>query len=65
VVRVVAEDRCSRDVVANVIINPLDEEVLISDYLAEELGIQILYPRRGIWRFVDDEPNRFRESFKP
>lgn len=59
-VKVVAEDRCSREVVANLLVNPFIDEVLISDYLTEELGIQILYPRRGLWRFADED--RVRES---
>ncbi len=58
VVKVIAEDRTSREVIANALINPYIDEVLISDYLAEELGIQILYPRKGIWRFVDDKKER-------
>ncbi len=62
IVRILAEDRVSRDVVANALINPFDNEVLISDALAEELGIQILYPKKGIWRFVDDPPNKIRQS---
>jgi hypothetical protein len=57
-VRVLAEDRASKEVLANVLINPLTEDVLISDALAEELGIQILYPRRGIWKFSDEERAR-------
>lgn len=60
VVKIVTEDRCSREIVANTIVNPYLEEVLISDCLAEELGIQILYPRRGLWKFVDED--RVRES---
>lgn len=59
-VRVVTSDRTSREVVANVLINPYLSEILISDYLAEELGIQILYPRRGLWKFVDED--KIRES---
>ncbi|NAZ12907.1 MAG: hypothetical protein GU359_01985 [Desulfurococcales archaeon] len=59
-VKILTNDRVSREVTANVIVNPYIDEVLISDYLAEELGIQILYPRRGIWKFVDEE--RLRES---
>jgi hypothetical protein len=57
-VRVLAEDRASKEVLANALINPLTEDVLISDALAEELGIQILYPRRGIWKFSDEERAR-------
>jgi len=36
------------------------DEVLVSDYLAEELQVQILYPRKGLWKFVDED--RVRES---
>jgi len=42
------DDRVSEAVLANVIVDPLAEGVLISDMLAEELGVQILYPRRGV-----------------
>jgi len=58
VVQVVTEDRVSKEVTANVLVNPYIEEVLVSDYLAEELQIQILYPRRGIWKFADKEKIR-------
>ena len=61
-VRVLTEDRVSEEILANALINPLAEEVLISDALAEELGIQILYPRRGIWKFADED--RARSSAK-
>ena len=64
-VKVVVEDRETPSVEANALVNPLDDEVLVSDHLAEDLGIQILYPRRGLWRFVDDDPNKVRESVKP
>lgn len=62
VVQVLCEDRTSREVLSNLIVNPLEREVLLSDYLAEELGIQVLYPRRGLWRFSDDPPEKLRES---
>jgi len=39
VVQVVTEDRVSKEVIANVLVNPYIEEVLVSDYLAEELHI--------------------------
>jgi predicted aspartyl protease len=60
IVRVVTGDRMVGEAIANALINPYIGEVLISDSLAEELGIQILYPRRGIWKFVDEE--KLRES---
>jgi hypothetical protein len=59
-VRVLPEDRASKGVLANALINPLTEDVIISDALAEELGIQILYPRRGIWKFSDEESQKQR-----
>jgi len=59
-VQIVTEDRVSREVVANVLVNPYIDEVLVSDYLAEELQVQILYPRKGLWKFVDED--RVRES---
>jgi len=61
IVKVVTEDRSSKEVIANALVNPYIDEVIISDYLAEELGIQILYPRRGIWKFVDEEKLRYSE----
>ena len=49
--------------IANALINPFIDEVLISDYLASELGIVILDPRRGLWRFVDED--MVRNSAEP
>jgi len=60
VVKVITSDRESREVVANALINPYTDSVLISDYLTEELGIQLLYPRRGLWKFADED--KVRES---
>ena len=61
-VSVVEEDRTVGPVMSNAVVNPSVNRVLISDYLAEELRIQVLYPRRGLWRFSDDEPGRLRRS---
>jgi len=62
IVKVITKDRESREVKANTLINPYIGEVLMSDALTEELGIQILYPRRGLWRFRDEEIIRESES---
>ncbi|PCN50686.1 hypothetical protein B6U99_03020 [Candidatus Geothermarchaeota archaeon ex4572_27] len=61
-VKVLAGDRESKTIVCNAVVNPLESEVLISDKLTEELGVQILYPSRGIWRFADDPPGVERRS---
>ncbi len=63
-VEVITEDKVSRRILCNALISVNEREVLISDSLAEELGIQILFPRRGIWRFADDPPNVLRKSVK-
>ena len=61
-VKVVAEGKESRAVLANAVINPHDDEVLVSDALTEELGVQIMFPRRGLWKFIDDPPDKLRTS---
>ena len=64
-VRVVTEDREGPSVEAAVLINPADDEILISDALAGALGLILLDTERGIWRFRDDPPNRERPSEAP
>jgi len=59
IVKVITDDRCSKEVIANVVIDPYIDEVLISDALAEELGIQILFPKKGIWKFVNEDKIRY------
>ncbi|ACB40629.1 hypothetical protein [Pyrobaculum neutrophilum] len=47
----------------NILVNPYIDEVLISDFLAGELGIVILDAKRGHWRFKDEEA--LRSSVEP
>jgi hypothetical protein len=49
----------------DVLISPTEEEVLISDVLAEEFGIVILAAGSGKWRFIDDPPDKVRYSERP
>ena len=42
-----------------------EREVLISDALAEALGIQLISIARGLWRHSDDPPDSLRESASP
>lgn len=55
-------ERGSRLVEAVAVISTLEQEVLISDTLAEKLKIVILSPGRGLWRFGDDKPGKTRRS---
>ena len=48
----------------NVAVSEGEREVLISDALAEALGIQLVGIARGLWRYRDDPPDVIRESVR-
>jgi hypothetical protein len=56
-------DRIGQEVRADLVASPVEREVIISDALAEALGISILGPKSGVWRFADEE--RTRQSYPP
>ncbi len=64
-VSVVEGDRESRSTVSDLVVSPVEREVLLNDALTEELGIVILSPRSGLWRFYDDPPDKVRYSYRP
>ncbi len=45
---------------ANILVNPHLDEVLVSDYLIDELGIVVISFRRGLWRHKSDSPDKVR-----
>jgi len=55
---VVEEDRNSKTITCNVIISLHENEVLLSDAVIEELEIEILSPRTGLWRFKGEDKVR-------
>ncbi len=55
---VVEEDRTSKTIVCNAIISLHEKEVLLSDAVIEELEIEILSPRTGVWRFRGESKTR-------
>ena len=55
-------DACVKTVVCDVVVSPIEEEVLISDQLAGELGIQIIDIAKGVWRLSTDPPEAMRKS---
>ena len=61
----VAEDREVGPRPADVLISPIEEEALVNDKLTEELGIVLLAPGSGKWRFVDDPFDKVRGSERP
>lgn len=63
-IKVKCQDKESKDVAADLLISDLLDEILISDKLISELGIILLDPGKGYWRFKDDPPNKIRRSVK-
>lgn len=62
VIQVQSVDRPDKVTIVNALVIDDLDEVLISDYLAGELGIVLLDLRRGLWRFQDDPPSVIRQS---
>ncbi len=46
----------------DLVISPIEEEVLISDKLAGKLGIQVFDFAEGIWKLKTDPPETRRKS---
>lgn len=60
---IIEPDKETDKVVCDAIISDSEAEVLISDYLAGELGITVEDFRRGIWRLRSDPVDRKREGY--
>lgn len=58
-VRIITEDKVSNWVIAKAISCENEFEVLLSDYLIESLGIEILKPKSGIWKFSNEDKIRY------
>jgi hypothetical protein len=61
-VEVVAEGRGSPSVEAVAVITPGEDEVVISDRLIDLLGLVLIRPGEGLWRFIDDGNETVRRS---
>jgi len=55
----------SKEVLCDILISPIEHEVLISDYLAGSLEIIIENPRIGYWRLKSEPHGTIHESVKP
>jgi hypothetical protein len=64
-VAVVEPDRASKEVEADLAVSLIEREVLMSDALIGELGVDIVNPKAGLWRFIDDAAGVIRRSYKP
>lgn len=59
----VEPDKETDRVVCDAVISDTESEVLISDYLAGELGIIVEDFRRGVWRLSSDPLDKKRSSY--
>lgn len=50
---------------ADVRVSDAEDEAIANDALIENLKIQILRPREGVYRFSDDPPRRTRRGIGP
>ena len=64
-ISIIVEDREEKLIICDVLISPIEEEVLINDKLMDELGIMLVKAGQGIWRFIDDPSNVMRKSVPP
>ena len=64
-VSIITDHEITESVVTDMVVSPIEKEILISDTLAEELGIIILNPGKGYWRLRSDPLDKIRESPKP
>ena len=58
-------DVCVRVEAVNAAVAEFEREVLLSDVLSDELGIQILSAGTGLWRHVNDTAGLERRSAEP
>uniref|UniRef100_A0A7J2U712 Uncharacterized protein n=1 Tax=Ignisphaera aggregans TaxID=334771 RepID=A0A7J2U712_9CREN len=61
-VYVLAGDRTVGPIKCDAMISLIEYEVLISDVLIEELGVVLLAPKTGLWRFKDEDRVRVSEA---
>ena len=64
-VRVVAEDAESPEVIADVVVSPVADEVLLSDKLISKLQLALEDVGEGLWRFRWEPRDRLRHSEPP
>ncbi len=61
-VRALVPDRQTPAVDARILVSQDETEIVMNDVLVEALGLVLLKPGHGIWRFLDDAQDRERPS---
>ncbi|MCC6013857.1 MAG: hypothetical protein LM593_05770 [Candidatus Verstraetearchaeota archaeon] len=64
-IMLILDNNIKKRIPCNIVINPYVEEVLLSDYLIDELEIIPISFRKGLWRHKTDNESIIRESEKP
>ena len=64
-VQLIVDDEARASSPCSIIVNPYVEEVLLSDYLIDELGIIPISFRKGLWRHRTDSEGVARGSEGP
>lgn len=63
--QIAEEDVPQRELVVDIVISPIEREILLSDYVIGELEIIILNAYKGIWKLQSDPPEKVRCSKRP
>ncbi|MGB9631227.1 MAG: hypothetical protein ACP5KE_06190 [Candidatus Methanodesulfokora sp.] len=63
--QLVLNDKLGEKIQCNIVVNPYVDEVLLSDYVTDELKIIPISFRRGLWRHEKDPAEVIRESERP
>jgi hypothetical protein len=61
---VVELDRVFKEIETDLAISFIEKEILMSNALIGELGIDIINLRTGLWKFINDTPNTIRKSYE-
>ena len=64
-VQLIASGEVKSDIPCTLVVNPYVDEVLLSDYVIDELGIVAISFRRGEWRHASDPSSVVRQSEEP
>jgi hypothetical protein len=63
-VTVIELDRVFKEIETDLVISFIEKEILMSNALIGELGIDIINLRTGLWKFINDTPNTIRKSYE-
>ncbi|RLE48049.1 MAG: hypothetical protein DRJ31_07955 [Candidatus Methanomethylicota archaeon] len=63
--QLLANSETKAEINCNLVMNPHIDEVLLSDYVTDELGITVISFKKGLWRHTTDPQHITRTSTNP